>query len=207
MMGLVTKFLTLTFMILLVALQAKASNELMGVGTSYEALIKRFEGLSLKVYNDQHYLVKRAKNGKIIVPTKGYLHIGYGHKFTKDELETGIITIGNQVVEYADGITEKQALLLLKKDTVIVEKIIRKHIKVELNQHEFDATASYIYNCGYLALFHRRNGRIMFNNPRNFLKYLNQGKKDLAGLYINFIGRFEFLQKRRNVEKKVFRGE
>lgn len=173
------------------------------VGSGFKVLIERYEGLRLNVYNDMGIPVKRAKNGDFVVPTRGYLHIGYGHKLTNAEIKCRCFKLKNQVVSLDKPITKKQAYKLLKKDVVWVDNMIDRFIKPKLTQNQYDAVASYIYNCGYLALFHRKNGKIRYKYPRNILKYIRQGEVKKAMRYINYTGKFNFLRKRRKAERKL----
>lgn len=50
--------------------------------------------------------------------------------------------------KYSHGITEAQAQALLKSDLVTVENVIKLHVKTELNQNQYDALSSFIYNVG-----------------------------------------------------------
>lgn len=81
------------------------------------ALIKRWEGLELKSYQD----------------IAGVWTIGYGHTETAGP---------NQ------QITEREAEELLARDLRPREKAVSDLTKVPLNQNEFDALVSFIYNVG-----------------------------------------------------------
>jgi len=58
--------------------------------------------------------------------------IGYGH--TKD-------------VKLGDVITEEEAEQLLLEDLIVVENEINKH-NLDINQNQFDALVSFVYNVG-----------------------------------------------------------
>ena len=58
--------------------------------------------------------------------------IGYGH--TKD-------------VKLGDVITEEEAEQLLREDLIVVENEINRH-NLNLNQNQFDALVSFVYNVG-----------------------------------------------------------
>lgn len=85
------------------------------------ALIKRFEGLELEAYQD----------------IAGIWTIGYGH--TGPDVKPGM------------KITEAEAEALLKKDLKPREEAIERLVKVPLNQNEFDALVSFVYNVGVEA--------------------------------------------------------
>ncbi len=84
------------------------------------ALIKRWEGLELKSYQD----------------IAGIWTIGYGHTETAGP---------NQ------QITEREAEELLARDLRPREKAVSELTKVPLNQNEFDALVSFVYNVGINA--------------------------------------------------------
>ncbi|WP_299004864.1 type VI secretion system tip protein TssI/VgrG [uncultured Shewanella sp.] len=86
--------------------------------------------------------------------------IGYGHKLTKAEKESGV---------FEQGITKEQALALFKQDAKIVEAAILRLVSAPLNQAQFDATASLIFNIG-AGRFARYNAR----------KQMDKGNYDAA---------------------------
>ena len=78
--------------------------------------------------------------GCILKPYKdiaGLRTIGIGHLIKPGE-------------NFPDGvtITKEQALDLLAQDVKLCEDAIKKHIKVVLNQNQFDALVSFGFNCG-----------------------------------------------------------
>ncbi|MDH5380245.1 MAG: lysozyme [Cyclobacteriaceae bacterium] len=82
-------------------------------------LIANFEGFRANIYND----------------IAGNPTIGFGHKLLSNE-------------SYPNGISRDQALALLKEDAKSAVKAVNKFIKVDLNQHQFDALVSFSYNVG-----------------------------------------------------------
>lgn len=84
--------------------------------------IKDYEGLKLYKYNDM----------------AGHATIGYGHKIQSGE-------------SFPDTITKEEAEELLQKDLVKYEKIVNNFISangVTLNQNQFDALVSMVFNLG-----------------------------------------------------------
>jgi lysozyme len=81
-------------------------------------LIKRFEGLELEAYQD----------------IGGVWTVGYGH--TGPDVRPGM------------KITERMAEALLRDDLRSREAAVRRLVRVALNQNEFDALASFVYNVG-----------------------------------------------------------
>ena len=109
-------------------------------------LIKGFEGFIPKLYNDP----------------VGYCTVGYGtlvHKGNCDGRDSE--------KPYLSGVTDDKATELLTQEAGGFEKTINEKVTVPLNQNQFDALVSFVYNVG----------------PANFqkstlLKVLNQGKYD-----------------------------
>lgn len=63
-------------------------------------------------------------------------YIGYSHLYTiRDSFKK-------------EDISVKESLLLLKKDVTLIEKQLNKHIPVNLNQNQFDALISLVYDIG-----------------------------------------------------------
>ena len=99
------------------------------------ALIKRHEGLRLSVYMDAA--------GK---PT-----IGYGHLIKPGET-------------FPPAITEAEAERILLRDTQIAQNAVRNNVKVPINQNQFDALVSLVFNIGAGAF-----------EKSTLLRLLNQG--------------------------------
>lgn len=85
--------------------------------------IARWEGVVLHVYKDV-----------VGIPT-----IGVGHVLLPGE-------------SFPNGITYDEALSLLAKDVLKCENGITKYITQPLNQNQFNALASFTFNCGVGAL-------------------------------------------------------
>lgn len=133
-------------------------------------LIKQFEGLSLKAY-------KAHKSEK-------YYTIGIGH-YGAD-------------VKPSTTITEEEALNILRKDLERFEKAINSLVKVKLNQNQFDALVSFVFNIGVIAF--ANSTMLKFINASHFPLAAGQfdrwnkcGDVVLAGLV-----------RRRKAEKELF---
>ena len=85
-------------------------------------MLKRFEGLELEAYQD----------------IAGIWTIGYGH--TGPDVQPGM------------KISERDAEELLRRDLKPREQAVESAVKVPLNQNEFDALVSFVYNVGAAAL-------------------------------------------------------
>lgn len=105
--------------------------------------ISRFEGWSPDVYTDQAGL-----------PT-----IGFGHLITQGEV--GYVPADG--ASYADGLkgwveaakahypkalTDEEGMDLLRADVGLAEDVVRRRVRVELIQNQFDALVSFTFNVG-----------------------------------------------------------
>lgn len=109
------------------------------------AVVKEFEGFRLKAYPDPG-----SKDGNPWT-------IGYGH--------TGLL-FGARVRK-GDVITKEQAEEFLRGDLEAVIGIIKKYVKVELNENQYNALASFVFNIG--------EGQFA---KSSVLKFINEGKLD-----------------------------
>lgn len=134
------------------------------------ALIKEFEGLVLEPYTD----------------VGGRLTIGYGH----------LIKPG----EYFGRLQEPYAEQLLQNDVKVAEAYLKRYVKVPMNENQFSALVSLVYNIG----------------PGNFkrstlLEHINAGRMDKASKEIlrwERVGRYRVdgLSRRRAAERELFEG-
>lgn len=109
-------------------------------------LIKKFEGFS-----DKEYICPAGK------PT-----IGYGHVILPNE-------------HFPSSITKEEAETLLKKDLEPREKSLNILVKVSINQNQFDALISLIYNIGIENF--KQSTLLKFINDRLFDKIPDQFKR------------------------------
>ena len=82
--------------------------------------IERWEGCVLEIYQD----------------VVGYDTIGIGHLIVDDD------------PDFSSGLTRGQAIDLLREDVKHAERMIYWHTMVDLNQEQFDALASWVFNLG-----------------------------------------------------------
>lgn len=132
------------------------------------SLIKGFEGFRGRAYK---------------CPA-GVWTIGYGH--TGLEVKSGSV------------ITEWQGGELLKKDIARFERAIDNLVKVPLNQNQFDALVSFVFNVGEVAfskstLLKLLNAKDYTGAAAQFPRWNKGGGKVLPGLV-----------KRRAAERKLF---
>lgn len=148
-----------------------------------DALV-RLEGLKLEAYQD----------------VAGYWTIGVGHLLTHEELETGhlvLTTPPEEVVAWHGGLTERQAYRLLDQDADWAEAAVRKLVTVPLQQHQFDALVSFVFNVGPGSPnpskpggFYRSTLRRRLNEgdyaavPEQMARWVNAGGKRVRGLVV-----------------------
>lgn len=134
-------------------------------------LIKSCEGLRLEPY----------------LCSAGVATIGYG-------------STGPAISMSMEPITQEKAESLLKVDIrTKSEKYLNRHVKVRLNQHQYDALSSFCFNVGggnfrSSTLLHKLNKEDYNGAANEFWKWRRAGGKILPGLV-----------KRRELEEKLFR--
>jgi GH24 family phage-related lysozyme (muramidase) len=137
-------------------------------------LLTEFEGLRLKAYIDP----------------VGIWTIGYGHTSAAGEplVASGLV------------ITKDEAGEILKRDMGQYEEGVRKYVKVDLTQGQFDALTDFAYNAGVGALqkstlLKKVNAGKFDEVPAEFMKWTKGGGRELPGLV-----------RRRRAEVKLWRG-
>jgi lysozyme len=106
------------------------------------------EGMKLHAYKD----------------VAGLLTIGVGHLLTKSELQSGKIYISGIPFQYSNGLTVDQVMSILAQDVRRIEEAININIYSPINQNQFDALVSFVFNVGTQAFINS-----------TLLKRLNQG--------------------------------
>jgi lysozyme len=122
-------------------------------------LIKKFEGCQLKAYQ---------------CPA-GIWTIGYGNTFYED----------GSKVKQGDVISQERANSLLLNLLSKFEAIVNKNIQAIINQNQFDALVSYVWNTGGSnTLYSLINTKSSDASIRNWFetKYITGGGKVLSGL-------------------------
>ncbi|WP_141683137.1 glycoside hydrolase family protein [Gilliamella intestini] len=112
----------------------------------------------------------------------------------KKEAEINSFMIENKDVI---SLTEEQEKLLLEKIIPDYENRVNKTIKINLNQHEYDALVSFVYNIGSIK------------SDSNLAKYINEGKKKEAMDVLEQYNKsgdkvLDGLKKRREKEREIF---
>ena len=131
--------------------------------------IARWEGTVLHVYKDI-----------VGIPT-----IGVGHVLLPGE-------------SFPNGITKEQALTILAKDVKKCEDAIAKYVSVPLTQNQYNALASFTFNCGVGAL-QKSTVRVKLNQGDY------QGAADALLMWVKAGGKTnQGLLNRRRDERKMF---
>lgn len=79
-----------------------------------------------------------------------------GCKLQAYKCPAGVVTIGigctyyenNEPIKMGDVITKERAIELFKNIVTRYEKIVNNMLKTPVNQNQFDALVSHVYNCG-----------------------------------------------------------
>ena len=124
-------------------------------------LIREFEGFSVQAYLD----------------TGGVWTIGFG---------TIKYPNGKRVVK-GDVCTQSEAEQWLKNDSKWVDACLDKHIKTNVNQNQFDALASFVYNIGETAFIKSTmltliNQNSMISAASQFDRWVFDNGKRIQGL-------------------------
>lgn len=113
-----------------------------------------------------------------------------GYKMKAYKCPAGVWTVGfGSTVGVTEGmvVTEQQAIEMLRKHLVSVERDLN-NLKLAINQNQFDALVSFIYNIGFGAFLKSgilRTIRANANSPvirTQFSEWVNGGGKRLPGL-------------------------
>ncbi|HEY0356142.1 MAG TPA: glycoside hydrolase family protein [Flavisolibacter sp.] len=152
------------------------------------SLIKQFEGLRKNLYNDP----------------VGHCTIGYGTL-----VHTGNCN-GNEPDEYKAGITEERATELLAEKVSSFGEVINNNVQVALNQNQFDALVSFVYNIGSGAfgqstLLKELNKGNYANVPGELKKWVKASGQTLPGLVNRRNAEAELFQRPMPAEQQSFR--
>ena len=131
----------------------------METGIEGIALIKKFEGCKLRAYK---------------CPA-GVMTIGYGNTFYEN---------GKKILA-TDRITQARAEELLLSLLPRYETTVKRAIRIELTQNQFDALVSFCWNCGSSrTLFSKVNSKAIDTNVWWETHYITGGGKPLRGLVL-----------------------
>lgn len=118
----------------------------------------------------------------------------------------GVWTIGYGTIKYPNGTkvkkgdtcTQGQAEIWLKNDCQWVDACLDKYVKVNINQNQFDALASFIYNVGETAFV--KSTMLTLINQNNMASAANQFDRWI----FDNSKRIQGLVNRRAKEKELF---
>jgi lysozyme len=139
-------------------------------------LLKDFEGFSPEPYKD----------------IAGVWTIGFGSIYGSDS---------KRVTKEHKSLTREEALKLVERDLKITEDRIARLVKVEVNENQFSALCSFVYNIGSGA-FQRSTARMKLNRKNykgcadEFLRWKYANKRIIPGLL-----------RRRKAERNLFLNE
>jgi lysozyme len=127
--------------------------------------IGHFEGFRANLYND----------------AAGHCTIGYGHLVHHGPCN------GSEPAEFKHGISEHAAEELLLRDAQAAADAVHRSVRVPLNQAQFDALVSFVYNLGAGAfesstLLKDLNARRFDAVPGQLEEWVHAGGQVLAGL-------------------------
>lgn len=125
---------------------------------------------------------------------------GYGHAMVRGRefMTSNKYPTLDSIIPFSVIHTEEQALKLLAQDIKSFAEGVRSRLKVEVNQHQFDALVSHSFNCGFSAtLYSLINNNSSEKAIKNWFttRYITAGGTYLKGL-----------QYRRNDEYQIWAG-
>ncbi|MFC6628571.1 lysozyme [Acinetobacter beijerinckii] len=139
----------------------------------------------------------RINNGKFDISENGYQLIREFEGFRAQAyLDTGgVWTIGYGTIKYPNGVrvkkgdtcTQGQAEVWLKNDCAWVDACLDKYVKATINQNQFDALASFVYNVGESAFIKSTmltfiNKGELQNSATQFDRWIFDNGKKIDGL-------------------------
>jgi GH24 family phage-related lysozyme (muramidase) len=127
--------------------------------------IATFEGFGRRLYND----------------VAGHCTIGYGHL-----VHRGNCT-GREPQRFRAGLSESEALDLLREDAALRVSVVRAAVTVALTQNQFDALVSFVFNVGETnfgtsTLLRKLNEGNYDSVPTELKRWVNAGGKPVQGL-------------------------
>lgn len=142
-------------------------NGLVHLSPAGEHFLANEEGKRLYVYDDAVHPTKPYKAGQFV---SGHLTVGIGHMIRL-----------NEKFPYGEGvITEELVSELLHKDVAWVEEVIHKYVTVALNQNQYDALVSLVFNIGPGRGVKGKPGFVPGFTNSTLLRYLNAGEYEIA---------------------------
>jgi lysozyme len=139
--------------------------EAMSISPAGLRFIGHWEGFRDHLYND----------------AAGHCTIGYGHLVHRGHCN------GSEPAHFKKGISDADGLALLRADAAGAAAGVNRLVRVPLNQHQFDALASFTFNLGVGALeestlLTKLNRHEYKEVPSELMKWVKAGGKTLPGL-------------------------
>ncbi len=144
-------------------IQANSDNK--KIGNNGLKFIAEHEGMILHLYNDP----------------ANHATIGVGHL-----VHYGPIN-GSEPEEFKSGITKERAMEILRSDVITAENTVNRLVKVPLNQNQFDALVSFVFNIGETqfassTLLAKLNNQDYKAVPSELNRWVHGSGKKLPGL-------------------------
>jgi lysozyme len=135
-------------------------------------LLRELEGVEPEPYRD----------------SAGLLTVGAGHCLTKDELSSGKIQCGDQIIRWKDGpLSDAEIDALLAEDVGWAEATVTACVHVPLSQSQFDSLVLLCYNIGPNAFRNSTLCRVLNDGnyasiPAQMRRWCHAGGQVVPGL-------------------------
>ncbi|MBQ0054166.1 MAG: lysozyme [Bacteroidales bacterium] len=141
--------------------------------------------------------MKTSQNGiDLIKSFEGFRQYAY-------KCPAGVWTIGyghTKGVSVGMAVTKARAEQLLREDLRWAEDAVNREVKVELNQNQFDALVSFVFNLGATNFHNSTLLRVVNSNPDDFAKIEEQFMRWDKSHGVRLLG----LTKRRYAEYSLY---
>lgn len=91
---------------------------------------------------------REGARGRMYHDSAGLATIGVGHLLSRDEQATGTLAIRGHPVAWRTGLTKRQIAALLDQDAAAAEDAVNALVTVPIDQDQFDALVSFVFNVG-----------------------------------------------------------
>jgi lysozyme len=123
----------------------------------------------------------------VYLDVAGLPTIGAGHLLTRDELTSGKIMIDGYAYKYHEGLSDNIIDRLLMRDLHIAELAVKAGVKVDLNQNQYNALVSFVFNVGIGAfkkstLLKRLNAGAYAAVPAQMRRWIFSAGQQIKGL-------------------------
>lgn len=166
------------------------------------AAIVGYESLQMAAYPDPGSDLYRACLRAGITPTNhGYRALEGWEQISAEPITIGVGHTEPGKIKLGDTCTQEQALAWLRSDIAWAEAAVNNNVLVPLDQHQFDALVSFVFNAGggqfgSSTLLRLLNEGKYGEAAAQFGRWTKAGGKDLPGLIA-----------RRRAERAMFEGK